>query len=120
MIRTALTFDATPHVMVEPYLLQTLTRTALEQRTLSVQYYSQHRNELTERKIDVLHLHNFTGDWYAIALIIGARRSEIFTWVGYGMCRRRKLFSRHRQTGAPIRICDVRIFDDAAVDVRRP
>jgi predicted DNA-binding transcriptional regulator YafY len=32
-----------------------------------VQYYSQHRNELTERKIDVLHLHNFTGDWYAIA-----------------------------------------------------
>ena len=67
MIRTALTFEATPHVMVEPYLLQTLTRAALEQRTLSVQYYSQHRNELTERKIDVLHLHNFTGDWYAIA-----------------------------------------------------
>jgi predicted DNA-binding transcriptional regulator YafY len=67
MIRTALTFEATPHVMVEPYLLQTLTRAALEQRTLSVQYYSQHRNELTERRIDVLHLHNFTGDWYAIA-----------------------------------------------------
>jgi len=67
MIRGALTFEATPHVMVEPYLLQTLTRAALEQRTLSVQYYSQHRNELTERKIDVLHLHNFTGDWYAIA-----------------------------------------------------
>jgi predicted DNA-binding transcriptional regulator YafY len=67
MIRGALTFEATPHVMVEPYLLQTLTTAALEQRTLSVQYYSQHRNELTERKIDVLHLHNFTGDWYAIA-----------------------------------------------------
>ena len=66
-IRTALTFEATPHVMVEPYLLQTLTHAALTQRTLSVQYYSQHRNELTERRIDVLHLHNFTGDWYAIA-----------------------------------------------------
>jgi predicted DNA-binding transcriptional regulator YafY len=67
MISPALTFEATPHVMVEPYLLPTLTRAALEQRTLSVQYYSQHRNELTERKIDVLHLHNFAGDWYAIA-----------------------------------------------------
>jgi predicted DNA-binding transcriptional regulator YafY len=67
MIRTALTFEATPHVMVEPYLLQTLTHAALAQQTLSVQYYSQHRNELTERRIDVLHLHNFTGDWYAIA-----------------------------------------------------
>jgi predicted DNA-binding transcriptional regulator YafY len=67
MIRSALTFEATPHVLVEPYLLQGLTRAALEQRTLSVQYYSQHRDELTERKIDVLHLHNFAGDWYAIA-----------------------------------------------------
>ena len=40
MIRAALTFEATPHGMVEPYILQTLTRAALEQRTLSVQYYS--------------------------------------------------------------------------------
>ena len=40
MIRAALTFEAMPHGMVEPYILQTLTRAALEQRTLSVQYYS--------------------------------------------------------------------------------
>jgi predicted DNA-binding transcriptional regulator YafY len=39
----------------------------LEHRTLLVTYYSQHRNALTERQIDVLHLHNFAGDWYAIA-----------------------------------------------------
>lgn len=66
-VSAALTFEAMPHVLVESSLLQTLTRVALEQRTISVQYHSQYRNELTERKIDVLHLHNFIGDWYAIA-----------------------------------------------------
>ena len=66
-ISTALTFEPMPHVLVEPYILQTLTRAALEHRTVFVQYYSQHRNQLTERKINVLHLHNFANDWYAIA-----------------------------------------------------
>jgi predicted DNA-binding transcriptional regulator YafY len=66
-IRAALTFQPMPYVMVEPHMLQTLTRAAFEQRTVFMQYYSQHRDELTERKVDVLHLHNFAGDWYAIA-----------------------------------------------------
>ncbi|HEY7507352.1 MAG TPA: WYL domain-containing protein, partial [Nitrososphaera sp.] len=66
-ISTALTFEAMPYVLVEPDILRTLTHAALDQRTMFIQYHSQHRNELTERKIDVLHLHNFAGDWYAIA-----------------------------------------------------
>jgi predicted DNA-binding transcriptional regulator YafY len=66
-IGTTMTFQPMPYVMVEPYTLQALTRAAIAQRTVSVQYHSQHRNELTERQIDVLHLHNFAGDWYAIA-----------------------------------------------------
>jgi predicted DNA-binding transcriptional regulator YafY len=66
-ISTVLTFQSASHVMVEPYALQALTRAAVEQRTMSIQYHSQHRNELTRRKIDVLCLHNFAGDWYAIA-----------------------------------------------------
>jgi predicted DNA-binding transcriptional regulator YafY len=66
-ISAALTFEPMPHVSVEPYILQTLTRAALEHRTVFVWYYSQHRNQLTERKLDVLHLHNFANDWYAIA-----------------------------------------------------
>jgi predicted DNA-binding transcriptional regulator YafY len=66
-ISAALTFQAMPHVLVEPYVLQTLTRAAVEQRIMFMQYHSQYRNELTERKINVLRLHNFAGDWYAIA-----------------------------------------------------
>jgi predicted DNA-binding transcriptional regulator YafY len=74
-ISTALTFQSIPHVMVEPHILQTLTRAAIEQRTVSMQYYSQHRNVLTDRKVDVLRLHNFAGDWYAIAF--DHRRQEV-------------------------------------------
>ena len=36
-----------------------------------------------------------------LSSIIGARRLEIFILVGYGMCRKRKLFSRHHPTGVP-------------------
>ena len=67
MISAALTFQSMPHVLVEPYMLQTLTRAAIEQRTVSIQYHSQFRDALTERQVDVLRLHNFAGDWYAIA-----------------------------------------------------
>jgi predicted DNA-binding transcriptional regulator YafY len=66
-ISTALTFEAIPYVLVEPDILHRLTRAATEQRTMFIQYHSQYRDELTERKIDVLHLHNFAWDWYAIA-----------------------------------------------------
>lgn len=67
MISAALTFESIPHVLVEPNMLQTLTCAAIEQRTVSIQYHSQFRDTLTERQIDVLRLHNFAGDWYAIA-----------------------------------------------------
>ena len=63
----ALTFQPLPHVMVEPATLQTLARAAAEHRTISFDYHSQHRNEQTRREADVLLLHNFAGDWYAIA-----------------------------------------------------
>ena len=63
----ALTFQPIPHVLVEPATLQTLARAAAERRTISLDYHSQHRNEQTQREADVLLLHNFAGDWYAIA-----------------------------------------------------
>lgn len=63
----ALTFQPIPHVMVEPATLQTLARAAAERRTISFDYHSQHRNQQTQREADVLLLHNFAGDWYAIA-----------------------------------------------------
>jgi predicted DNA-binding transcriptional regulator YafY len=63
----ALTFQSSPHVLVAPATLQTLARAAAERRTISLDYHSQHRNEQTQREADVLLLHNFAGDWYAIA-----------------------------------------------------
>ncbi|HEX8072051.1 MAG TPA: WYL domain-containing protein [Pyrinomonadaceae bacterium] len=63
----ALTFQPLPHVSVEPAVLQTLARAAAERRTVSFDYHSQHRNRGTHREADVLLLHNFAGDWYAIA-----------------------------------------------------
>ena len=63
----AVTFENSPHVMVEPAHLNLLARVAVEQRTVEILYHTQSRNQTLTRKIDVLHLHNFAGDWYAIA-----------------------------------------------------
>ena len=63
----ALTFQPLPHVSVEPATLQTLARAAAGRRTISFDYHSQHRNRRTHREADVLLLHNFAGDWYAVA-----------------------------------------------------
>jgi predicted DNA-binding transcriptional regulator YafY len=63
----ALTFQPIPHVTVEPATLQSLACAAAERRTISFDYHSQHRNAQTHREADILLLHNFAGDWYAIA-----------------------------------------------------
>jgi len=63
----ALTFQQLPHVAVEPTVLHTLARAAAERRTVALDYHSQHRNERTQREANILMLHNFAGDWYAIA-----------------------------------------------------
>jgi predicted DNA-binding transcriptional regulator YafY len=63
----ALTFQPLPHVSVEPSTLQSLARAAVERHTVRFDYHSQHRNEDTRREADVLLLHNFAGDWYAVA-----------------------------------------------------
>jgi len=63
----ALTFQPIPHVTVDPTILKSLAQAAAERRTVSFDYHSQHRNAPTHRAVDVLLLHNFAGDWYAIA-----------------------------------------------------
>src|SRR5205085_847810 len=62
-----LTFQQLPHDAVQPDTMQTLARAAAERRTIAFDYHSQHRNRETHREADVLLLHNFGGDWYAIA-----------------------------------------------------
>lgn len=63
----ALNFQTAPHTEVAPETLKTLAEAAAERRTVRFAYFSQHRNEQTHRAADILLLHNFAGDWYAIA-----------------------------------------------------
>jgi hypothetical protein len=72
-IVTTMTFQPMPYVMVEPYNLQALPRAAAAQRTVSVQYHSQRRNELTERQIDMLHCTTSRMTGTPLPLIICAR-----------------------------------------------
>jgi predicted DNA-binding transcriptional regulator YafY len=66
-ILEAMTHQSLPHVEIEMEMLNKLFHAAYEKRTIEIIYHSQHRNQTMKRKIDVLHLHNFAGDWYAIA-----------------------------------------------------
>jgi predicted DNA-binding transcriptional regulator YafY len=63
----SLTFQQSPHVEVEPTILDGLAHAAAKQQTVAFDYYSQHRNVQTHREADILLLHNFAGDWYAVA-----------------------------------------------------
>lgn len=63
----AVTFEPLPYTVAEPDTLLTLARAAAERRTVEFDYHSQHRDAHTRRRSDVLLLHNFGGDWYAVA-----------------------------------------------------
>lgn len=63
----ALTYQPLAHTSVAPATLRALAQAAATYRTIEFDYYSQHRGADTQRAVDVLLLHNFAGDWYAIA-----------------------------------------------------
>jgi predicted DNA-binding transcriptional regulator YafY len=62
----AISFEPLPYAAVEPDTLLTLARAAAERRTVEFDYHSQHRDAHTRRRANVLLLHNFGGDWYAV------------------------------------------------------
>lgn len=63
----AISFEPLPYAAVEPNTLLALARAAAARRTVEFDYHSQHRDAHTRRRADVLLLHNFGGDWYAVA-----------------------------------------------------
>ena len=63
----ALSFDLGPARPVEVDVFQTLLRAVRERRSIDIVYFSQARGVETERRVDPLHLHAFSGDWYLIA-----------------------------------------------------
>lgn len=63
----AISFEPLPFSAAEAATLLTLARAAAERRTVVFDYHSQHRDAHTRRRADVLLMHNFGGDWYAVA-----------------------------------------------------
>jgi predicted DNA-binding transcriptional regulator YafY len=65
-LEDVISFAPEPVLDASPADLHKLTAAAMNRQTLFIKYYSQHRNTNTEREIDVLLVHNYLGEWYAI------------------------------------------------------
>ncbi|MGI8494995.1 MAG: helix-turn-helix transcriptional regulator, partial [Pyrinomonadaceae bacterium] len=55
-----------PFAAAPPETLALLTESAVNQRAITFDYYSPHNREQTSRRANVLLLHNFIGDWFAV------------------------------------------------------
>ncbi|MCD6169125.1 MAG: YafY family transcriptional regulator [Candidatus Latescibacteria bacterium] len=60
-------FDRGPTRETQAEVFQTLSRAIDQRRTLSMTYFTQSRNRLTQRMIDPYHFLNHEGDWYLVA-----------------------------------------------------
>lgn len=60
-------FQNLPFLSADPQILQRIAQSAASQETIEFEYYSPHKRERSQRRADVHLLHNFMGDWYAIA-----------------------------------------------------
>jgi len=55
-----------PALETPPLILQQLAEAIAKRETLHLTYFSQRENLLTHRNVDVLTLHNYLGEWYAV------------------------------------------------------
>jgi predicted DNA-binding transcriptional regulator YafY len=65
-LEEAISFAPEPALDASPVVLHKLTAAAMNRQTLFIKYYSQHRDTHTEREVDVLLVHNYLGEWYAV------------------------------------------------------
>ncbi len=65
-LEQAISFAPEPVVDVSPDTLRRLTEAATSRETLYIEYFSPRNNERTEREVNVLLVHNWIGEWYAI------------------------------------------------------
>jgi predicted DNA-binding transcriptional regulator YafY len=66
-VDTSITFDVGPVSPVDAEVYDAFVRATMNRRRLHITYRGAYRDEVTERTIDVYHLWNRDGDWYAIA-----------------------------------------------------
>lgn len=65
-LATGVSFEHLPFAAVLPDTLALLTTAAINGQTVTFDYYSPHNREQTTRTANVLLLHNFAGDWFAV------------------------------------------------------
>ena len=65
-LEDAISFAPEPALDASPAVLHKLTAAAVNRQTLFIKYYSQRRDTDTEREVDVLLVHNYLGEWYAV------------------------------------------------------
>lgn len=63
----AYTFEAAVTTELDPRLYGQLGLATRDQLTVDIHYFTASRGELTQRRVDPLHLRNSRGDWYLIA-----------------------------------------------------
>ena len=63
----AYSFEANATSELDPQMFQRLGRAIYECHRIEMAYYTAGRGELTERRVDPLHLRNYLGEWYVIA-----------------------------------------------------
>jgi predicted DNA-binding transcriptional regulator YafY len=71
----AYSFEASATAKLDPQLFRRLGRAAIERRRIEMTYFTAGRGELTERRVDPLHLRNYLGEWYLVAF--DHRRGEV-------------------------------------------
>lgn len=65
-LAAGVSFQNLPFAAAPPETLALLTEAAVNQQTVTFDYYSPHNRETSCRRANVLLLHNFIGDWFAV------------------------------------------------------
>ena len=65
-LATGVSFEHQPFAVAPPETLTLLATASVNFQRIAFDYYSPHSRQPTSRKADVLLLHNFAGDWFAV------------------------------------------------------
>lgn len=66
-LRENVSFESAPFAAADSNVLKLVAIAAREKRTIEFDYRSLHKPENSHRRADVLLLHNFAGDWFAVS-----------------------------------------------------
>lgn len=65
-LAAGVSFQSLPFAAAPPETLALLTESAVNQRVIEFDYYSPHNRQPSSRRANLLSLHNFAGDWFAV------------------------------------------------------